>query len=64
VDELYNTGVKYYAAKAHFGLTFKATVGDRCGECEDDHIDVLLDRPLAYAPWTPATPRENEHAQV
>ncbi len=38
-------------------------VGDRCGECEDDHIDVLMDRPLSYAPWTPSKPKENEHAQ-
>jgi hypothetical protein len=33
------------------GSSFMAVVGDRCGECEDDHIDVLLDRPLAYAPY-------------
>jgi len=23
----------------------------RCAECEDEHLDVLLDRPLSYAPY-------------
>jgi hypothetical protein len=38
-------------------------VGDRCGECEDDHIDVLLDTPVSYAPYDPANPKENQHAR-
>jgi len=25
-------------------------------------VDILLDRPFAYAPWTPKDPKENEHA--
>jgi hypothetical protein len=29
-------------------------MNDGCGECEDDHIDVLLDRPLGYAPYAAA----------
>ena len=62
VDNEYNPGAKYYAAKQYFGLTFLGKVGDRCGECEDEHIDVLLDRPLAYAPYDPAAPRENANA--
>lgn len=28
-------------------------VGDRCSECEDDHIDVLQDRPFSFAPFDP-----------
>eukprot|EP00877_Chromochloris_zofingiensis_P011105 jgi/Chrzof1/6248/Cz17g17110.t1 len=63
VDDKYNPGVKYQSAKAHFGLTFLAKVGDRCGECEDDHIDILMDRPVSYAPWSPSSPGENNHAQ-
>ncbi len=35
------------------GLTFAAIVGDRCGECEDDHVDVLIDRPLSYSYYDP-----------
>lgn len=27
----------------------------RCGECEDDHIDVLLDRPFSYSPYDAAS---------
>ena len=38
-------------------------VGDRCGECEDEHIDVLLDRPLAYAPYNPDNAAENTNAK-
>jgi len=62
VDNKYNPGVKFYAAKQHFGLTFLGKVADRCGECEDEHIDVLLDRPLSYAPYDPASPKENANA--
>ncbi len=37
------------------GYAFLARVADRCGECEDDHVDVLMDRPFAYAPYFPSS---------
>lgn len=37
-------------------------VGDRCTECEDDHIDVLMDRPLSFAPFDPKRRSENQWA--
>lgn len=46
-----------------FALFPPLQVGDRCGECEDDHIDILMDRPVSYAPWSPSSPGENNHAQ-
>jgi hypothetical protein len=33
------------------GASFMGVVGDRCGECEDEHLDVLLDRPFSFAPY-------------
>jgi hypothetical protein len=32
----------------HKGLSLMGKVGDRCGECNDDSIDILLDRPYSY----------------
>lgn len=37
-------------------------VGDRCAECEDDHIDLLQDRPLSFAPFNPAADNDNANA--
>mgnify|MGYP001811057928 CR=1 FL=1 len=37
-------------------------VGDRCGECEDDHIDLLQDRPLSFAPFNPQVEHDNYNA--
>jgi hypothetical protein len=38
------------------GASFMGVVGDRCGECEDEHIDVLLERPLSFAPYLKTNP--------
>jgi hypothetical protein len=46
-----------------FCLLGHVQVGDRCGECEDEHIDVLLDRPFAYAPYSPDNAAENTNAK-
>lgn len=65
IDDVYNPGVnarQKAAATGMLGLTFMAVVGDRCGECDDDHIDVLLDRPLAYSPYNANNPTENSNA--
>ena len=53
-DVAYNPGADRAAVKRLVGLAFAAKVGDRCAECEDDHVDALLDRPLAYAPYDAA----------
>ncbi|GBF96386.1 hypothetical protein Rsub_09185 [Raphidocelis subcapitata] len=52
-DNKYNPGLQTEPMQKHMGLTFLAKVGDRCGECEDDHIDLLQDRPLTFAPFKP-----------
>ncbi len=39
-------------------LVVWAQVGDRCAECEDDHIDILQDRPFAWAPYAPGNTDE------
>jgi hypothetical protein len=44
------------AAKKYYGTIFKGIVMDMCSECEDDHIDILTDRPYSAAPvnkWNP-----------
>lgn len=61
-DDKFNTGLQKDAASKHIGLTFLAQVGDRCGECEDDHIDLLQDRPLTFAPFNPAVQNDNYNA--
>ena len=53
VDSAYNPSYKPEQVKAHIGLTFKGVVRDRCSECDDDHIDLLQDRPLCFAPYDP-----------
>jgi hypothetical protein len=50
-DDKFNSGLQRDPASKHIGLTFLAKVGDRCAECEDDHIDLLQDRPLTFAPF-------------
>lgn len=52
-DNKFNGGMQTENMKKHLGVTFLAQVGDRCGECEDDHIDLLQDRPLTFAPFNP-----------
>jgi hypothetical protein len=37
-------------------------VGDRCSECEDDHIDILQERPFSWAPFDPKRGHDNYHA--
>lgn len=37
-------------------------VGDRCSECDDDHLDILQDRPFSFAPFNPASDNENYNA--
>jgi hypothetical protein len=37
-------------------------VGDRCGECPDDHIDILQDRPFSWAPFDPNRKIDNQWA--
>ncbi|KAI8469932.1 MAG: hypothetical protein J3K34DRAFT_521733 [Monoraphidium minutum] len=53
-DDVYNPHPNRDNVLRNQGLAFAARVGDRCGECEDDHVDVLLDRPFAYAPYDAA----------
>ena len=44
------------AAKRYFGKVFKGKVMDLCPECEDDHIDILADRPYTSATINKANP--------
>jgi hypothetical protein len=46
------------------GASFMAVVGDRCGECEDEHIDLLLDRPLSFAPYDRSIPDGQDQARA
>jgi len=55
-DEAYNPGLQRDNARAHMSYAFMGKVRDRCSECPDDHIDVLMDRPFSYAPFDPANP--------
>jgi hypothetical protein len=48
-DDAYNRGLRRSRVLAMRGLSFMARVGDRMGEGADESIDVLLDRPFAYA---------------
>ena len=52
-DDKYNPGIQKDNVAPALGLTFKGVVADRCSECEDDHIDLLQDRPLSFAPFNP-----------
>jgi hypothetical protein len=55
-DEAYNPGLQRDNARAHMHYAFMGKVRDRCAECPDDHIDVLMDRPFSYAPFDPNNP--------
>jgi len=44
-------------ARKYFGRVFKGKVLDSCVECDDDHIDVLSDRPYTYAPTNKDNPK-------
>jgi hypothetical protein len=54
VDSAYNPGFQPRRVRAHIGLTFKGIVGDRCAECEDEHLDIFQDRPFSFAPYSPS----------
>lgn len=55
-DQAYNPGLQHNNARQHMSYAFMGKVRDRCGECPDDHIDVLMDRPFSYAPFDPNNP--------
>jgi hypothetical protein len=55
-DNEYNTGLQKDNARAHMHYAFMGRVRDRCAECPDDQIDVLMDRPFSYAPFDPNNP--------
>jgi len=55
-DQAYNPGLQRDNAKVHMSYAFMGKVRDRCSECPDDHIDVLMDRPFSYAPFDPNNP--------
>ncbi|KAI8464817.1 MAG: hypothetical protein J3K34DRAFT_439029 [Monoraphidium minutum] len=61
-DDKFNTGLQKEHAQKSIGLTFMGKVGDRCSECEDDHIDLLQDRPLSFAPFDPKVENNNYNA--
>jgi hypothetical protein len=52
-DDKYNAGLKLSTVHKVKGMSFMARVIDRCGECADDSIDLLQDRPYAWAPYVP-----------
>jgi hypothetical protein len=53
-----NPGLQKDAVNPRIGMSFMGQVGDRCAECEDDHIDILQDRPFAWAPYRPGNTDE------
>jgi hypothetical protein len=61
-DNKFNKGLQTEVAQKHLGLTFMGEVGDRCSECEDDHIDILQERPFSWAPFDPKRGHDNYHA--
>ncbi len=49
-------------AANYFGKILKGRVEDLCPECEDDHIDILADRPYTFGPvdkYNPMAARMN-----
>lgn len=42
--------------------THRPQVGDRCSECDDDHVDILQDRPFSFAPFNPSVGHDNYNA--
>jgi hypothetical protein len=60
-DETTNPHYPKVATK-YAGKIFKGIVHDMCPECEDDHIDVLADRPYTQSPqdrWNPNAKMHN-----
>ncbi len=55
-DDQYNKGLQRWVVKKHRGVTFAGRVADRMSEGADQSIDILLDRPFAYAPVVPVNP--------
>lgn len=55
-DSAYNKGLQHGPVLKRKGLSFMGRVADRCGENMDDGLDVLLDRPYAYAPLVKNNP--------
>ena len=51
-DDQYNKGLQKQAVNAHRLYCFMGKVTDRCAECSNASIDILQDRPYAYAPNT------------
>ena len=47
-------GMKY------INTIIKAQVQDQCPECEDDHIDILADRPYTFAPEDSNNPKARQ----
>jgi hypothetical protein len=39
------------AARRAAGLAFAGRVLERCAACDDDAVEVLMDRPFSYAPY-------------
>lgn len=52
-DSKYNIGLRESVVHSVKGVSFLGRVIDRCGECADDSIDLLQDRPYAWAPYVP-----------
>lgn len=55
-DVAYNRGLQRWVVAKYRGLSFMGKVGDRMGEGSDQSIDILLDRPFAYAWPGPENP--------
>jgi hypothetical protein len=47
-DDIFKTSME--KVKPFRGATFMGKVADRCGECNDDSIDIFMDRPYAFSP--------------
>ena len=61
-DKAYNPNVKLSTINRFRNFTFMGKVGDRCGECADDSIDILMDRPYSYNPVSNAGEADQGHA--
>ena len=55
-DNKYNPGVQEWVVDKYRGISFMGKVTDRLGEGGGDSIDILLNRPYAYAPPGPDNP--------
>ena len=52
------------AAKKYYGKVFKGRIADMCSECDDDHIDVLADRPYTYAVINKSNPKASHYNSI